>query len=92
MQQITLKVVNEVGLHARPAAAFVKQAGQFVSKIQMQNVTNNSPWADAKSILSVLMLGVEKDHEIELLIEGSDEQNALQALRTLIETDFAGNL
>jgi phosphotransferase system HPr (HPr) family protein len=47
---------------------------------------------DAKSILSVLTLGVEKDHEIELKVEGADEERALESLRELIETDFAGRL
>jgi phosphotransferase system HPr (HPr) family protein len=45
---------------------------------------------DAKSILSVLMLGVERGHEIEVTAEGEDEAPAVQALRELIESDFAG--
>ena len=45
---------------------------------------------DAKSILSVLTLGVEKDHEIELSAEGEDEVQVVQSLRELIESDFAG--
>lgn len=91
MQTITVKVINEVGLHARPAAEFVKTAAQFKSKILVRNLTRPSATpVDAKSILSVLVLGVEKGHEIELTSEGEDEVQAVQSLRELIESDFAG--
>jgi phosphocarrier protein HPr len=92
MQQLSLKVVNDVGLHARPAAEFVKEASRFESNTQVRNATADSQWVDAKSILSVLTLGVEKDHEIELKVEGADEERALESLRELIETNFAGRL
>lgn len=90
MQNIRLKVINEVGLHARPAAEFVKAAAQFKCKLMVRNATRDSASADAKSILSVLTLGVEKNHEIELSAEGEDEAQAIQTLRELIESDFAG--
>jgi phosphotransferase system HPr (HPr) family protein len=90
MQSIALKVINEVGLHARPAAEFVKLAAQFKSKVMVRNLTRASAAVDAKSILSILVLGVEKDHEIELTSEGEDEVQAIQSLRELIESDFAG--
>jgi len=90
MQKITLQVINEVGLHARPASEFVKLAGGFKADIKIRNTTTNSNLVDAKSILSVLTLGVEKNHEIELTAEGDDEVQALAALRELIESDFAG--
>ena len=90
MQNITLLVTNEVGLHARPASEFVKLATQFKANIQVRNKTTNSSAMDAKSILSVLMLGVEKGHEIELAGVGDDEAQAIEALRELIESDFAG--
>jgi phosphotransferase system HPr (HPr) family protein len=90
MQTITLKIINEVGLHARPAAEFVKAAAQFKSQILVRNLTRPSAAVDAKSILSVLVLGVEKGHEIELTSEGEDEVQAIQSLRALVESDFAG--
>lgn len=90
MQKILLRVINEVGLHARPAAEFVKLAGQFKSNLQVRNITRNSNTVDAKSILSVLTLGVEKGHEIELTGDGVDELEAIGALRNLIESDFSG--
>ncbi len=87
MQRMVIRVMNRVGLHARPAAEFVKQAGQFSSTIRIRNRTQESAWVDAKSILGVLTLGVEKGHEIELTVEGEDEEEAVQALRSLIESD-----
>jgi phosphotransferase system HPr (HPr) family protein len=90
MQQIILQVINEVGLHARPASEFVKLAGQYKANIWIRNLTRGSNTMDAKSILSVLMLGVEKGHEIELICEGEDEAQAIEALRELVESDFAG--
>ena len=88
MRRVTLQVHAEVGLHARPAAIFVQQAGQFDSSIQIRNLTTSSNWVDAKSILSVLTLGVEKDSEIELEAEGQDEQAAIETLSALVLSDF----
>ncbi len=90
MQKITLTVINEVGLHARPASEFVKLASQYQSKITVRNLTTESQETDAKSILGVLTLGVEKGHQIELTGDGVDEKKAIQALHELIESDFAG--
>ena len=88
MKKATLPVRAEVGLHARPAAVFVQQAGHFNSEIRVRNMTTQSEWADAKSILSVLTLGVEQDHEIEIEVNGPDEAEAMEALTTLIDSDF----
>ncbi len=92
MKQVRLRVVNASGLHARPAAVFVAETSKFVSKIRVRNATTNSAWADAKSILSVLTLGVEPQHEIELTADGPDEEQAAAALAGLITSDFAGKL
>lgn len=92
MKQLRVAVPNAVGLHARPAAVFVGEAGRFASKIRVRNVTRNSPWVDAKSILSVLTLGVEQHHEIEIQADGPDEAQAAVELQKLIASDFAGKL
>ena len=89
MKQLRLKIVNDLGLHARPAALFVKEANQHKAGIRVRNATTDSKWVDAKSILSVLTLGVEKDHEIDLTIEGLDEAEAAANLERLIRSDFA---
>lgn len=88
MESIQLIVHNRVGLHARPAAVFVKTAGRFKSAISVSNVTTASKQANAKSILQVLSLGVQKDHCISVTADGADEAQAVAALREAVEVCF----
>ncbi|OGO33425.1 MAG: hypothetical protein A2Z16_00935 [Chloroflexi bacterium RBG_16_54_18] len=92
MQKLELVVTNEVGLHARPAAVFVQTANKYASSIKMRNITNGREFVDGKSILGVLILGVGKNHTIEIEIEGSDEVQAAQTVKEMIESDFSGLL
>lgn len=92
MKHLRLPVTSEVGLHARPAAVFVNEAARFTSAIRVRSITGGTDWVDAKSVLSVLTLGVEQDHEIEIAVEGEDEDQAAEALEALIRSDFAGRL
>ncbi len=85
---LKIKVSHPAGLHARPASLFVQTANKFESEIQVQNLTDESDIANAKSILTVLTLGVMQDHEIEITAEGSDSEEAVQALKALIESNF----
>jgi phosphocarrier protein HPr len=75
---------NESGLHARPASDLVREASTYKSDILIRNVSLGSDWADAKSILSVLGLGVEDKHTIELKAEGPDEKAAIHSLKEMI--------
>lgn len=81
-------IVNEAGLHARPAAALVKTASKFQSDfyIHMYGYRVNG-----KSILGVMTLAAEKGTELELEVEGSDEEKATQAIVELIENGFDEN-
>jgi phosphotransferase system HPr (HPr) family protein len=60
--------------------------------VRIRNATTQSAWVDAKSILSVLTLGVEPGHEIDLQVEGHDEIAAFASLSQLIQSNFAGKL
>ncbi len=80
---------NEVGLHARPASVFVQCASKFQSRITICNAKSGGLPVNAKSILSVLALGVGKGDEVEICIDGDDEANAAAALSQLIVSDFA---
>ncbi len=84
----TVTVLNAVGLHARPAAVFVQAANRFKSQIKVRNLTKNSQAADAKSLVGVLVLGVEQNHVIELVATGEDEETAAASLKRLVESDF----
>ena len=88
MKQVILQIKTEAGLHARPAALFVEQTSQLSSEISVRNLTTKSEWVDAKSILNVLTLGVEMDHEIELQADGEDEQQAIETLSALVDSGF----
>jgi phosphotransferase system HPr (HPr) family protein len=88
---LKIKVAHPAGLHARPASLFVQTANKFDSEIQVQNITDESDIANAKSILSILTLGVMQDHEIEITADGNDSQEALQELKALIEDNFGEN-
>lgn len=92
MESTKLKITNESGLHARPASVFVQEAARFQSFVRVRNATRQSAWVDGKSILSVLTLGVEPGHEIDLQVEGEDEGMAFAALRQLIQSNFEGKL
>jgi len=81
-------VRNKVGLHARPAAQFVKTANQFKSKALVENLTKGTPAANAKSILSLLSIAVQMNDQIRLTLEGGDETEALSALCALIDNNF----
>jgi multiphosphoryl transfer protein len=81
-----LTVINPTGLHARPAAIFAATAKKYQSSIRLRNLTNNSEWADAKSVLGVLGIGAECTHQIELDISGADEAQAAEALRAAVES------
>lgn len=81
---VELDVRNASGLHARPAATFVRAAAAFQSDIRIRNLTTESIEVNAKSILGVLSIGVLKGHRIRLRIEGDDEPEAVRRLRTLV--------
>ena len=78
-------IVNDAGLHARPAAALVKVASRFESDfyIHMYGYKVNG-----KSILGVMTLAAEKGAELELELDGPDEEKALEAITELIDSGF----
>jgi phosphotransferase system HPr (HPr) family protein len=81
---VRLTIANPSGLHARPAALFVRTAGGFGSAIRVSNTTRGAGPVDAKSILGVLGLGVSHGHEVELSADGDDAAAAIAALQQLI--------
>lgn len=85
MIEKSILITNSTGLHARPAAQFVQAAAKFESKIKVSKAGRE---VDAKSIISVLSLGVSKGTEITLKAEGEDEQAAVEALIGLIQRGF----
>jgi phosphotransferase system HPr (HPr) family protein len=87
MLKTKLKVINQLGLHARAAAQLVRLAGTFQSNIELKRADNNVV-ADAKSILSVLTLAAAKGTELELQVEGEDEKRALESIEKIFLDGF----
>ncbi|MEW6226733.1 MAG: HPr family phosphocarrier protein [Bacillota bacterium] len=82
MYRIEVVIRNETGLHARPAAYLVKEASRFQSEIR---VGKDGQSVDAKSIISVMSLGATKGDVVEIAAEGADAEEAVEALRRLVE-------
>ena len=85
---VVLKVVHGVGLHARPAAKFVQAAAKFQSDITIKKVGSSAAPVNAKSILKVLTLAVKQNEQVEVNATGADAEEALKALRELVESNF----
>ncbi len=87
--EIRLKVNNKLGLHARPAARFVKTAGGFAqTDIRIKNLTTGRGPVSAKSINGITTLGVLQGHEILVGASGSEAQAALNAIQALANDNF----
>lgn len=80
-----IQVVNKLGLHARPAAMLVQKASKFKSDIKLQKEDIE---ANAKSILSVMMLAAEVESFVIIKAEGEDEEQAVEAIAKLFEERF----
>jgi len=91
MKEIKVVVKSKVGLHARPAALFVQTAAKFKSEVKvscLDSETAQTRLANAKSILSILTLGVFQGTEITIQATGEDEEAVAQALNDLVESNF----
>jgi phosphotransferase system HPr (HPr) family protein len=88
MPEIKMTVSHEAGLHARPLALFVKVAKGFKCDVKVKNLTSGQGPSNGKSPLELLLLGVQMGHEIEVTAEGEQADQALEALRTLVESNF----
>ena len=87
MVECRVVVVNRLGLHARAASQVVRLANQFQSTIKLER-EDGSAVADAKSILSVLMLAAARGTELRATAEGVDEKQALEQLCNLFARGF----
>ncbi len=80
-----MPIVNQLGLHARPAAEFVKVAGRFRSSV---TVSKDGMEVNGKSIMGMMMLAAEKGSSLSLRVEGDDAVDAMAALEALIAAGF----
>lgn len=80
-----VKVCNESGLHARPASMFIKEANKYQSDIYIKRL-NDDTIVNAKSIIMILSMGLLQGEEIQLSAEGTDEIDAINSLKDIIES------
>jgi phosphocarrier protein HPr len=85
MIRSSITISNKLGLHARASAKLTKLAGGFASDIHL---SRNGRRVNAKSIMGVMMLAAGLGSEIEIEATGPDEQQAMDALRSLIDGKF----
>ena len=87
MTEASLVIRNQLGLHARACALFVKTAARFKAEVF---VSRDDLEVNGKSIMGVMMLAAEEGAMIRVRTEGEDEAQALAALRELVEGKFGG--
>jgi phosphocarrier protein HPr len=82
MKKEKITILNENGLHALPASRFVKMAEKFRSDV---TITKNGIKVSGKSIMGILTLACEKGSKVVLMTDGQDENEAMEALRKILE-------
>lgn len=84
MQTVTVKIINEVGLHARPASLLTNLVKGYSSNIELYKNGNTEKKHQARSILSVMALGAKKGDELTILVEGPDEKVAIKVIEEFV--------
>lgn len=87
MAHVELLIRNQLGLHARACALFVKTSSRFKSEIF---VSRDDLEVNGKSIMGVMMLAAEEGSTIVVRASGADEAEALVALQELVDGKFGG--
>jgi phosphocarrier protein HPr len=80
-----VRVVNQLGMHARAAAKFVHLATRFSSRVR---VARDAREMDGKSIMGILLLAAARGSTIRISADGADENDALDALAALVQSGF----
>lgn len=85
MIELTVKIINNAGLHTRPAATIVKIAAKFNSEFF---IYKDGMSINGKSIIGVMTLAAEKGSELTLTFEGEDEKEASEAILDFFNRGF----
>ncbi|MBA2876066.1 HPr family phosphocarrier protein [Thermaerobacillus caldiproteolyticus] len=78
-----ISVIIENGLHARPAADFVKKVNQYKSKVEL---VKGEKRINAKSILNLMSIAVKEGQTIKVIIDGEDEKEALAFVESFLQS------
>ena len=85
MVEREVEVINSLGIHARPSSLIVQTALKYKSSISLKN---NGVVADAKSIMSIMILAATCGSKVMITADGEDEQGAVDAIASLFEQKF----
>ena len=85
--QTEIEVTHGVGLHARPSVTFTRLAKSFPCSIEIE-VNGNNVWLNGKSIVKIMGARIRRGSLLRIRAEGTGAQEAITALKALIERDF----
>lgn len=85
MASKTVKIVNKLGLHARPSAKVVQTAAKYKSEITLEK---DGLEVNGKSIMGVMMLAAEMGSDVKITARGDDAEEAIKALAEVIGSKF----
>ncbi len=78
-------IQDEVGIHARPAGALVKEAKTYHSKVTLHV---NGKSAEATKLMAIMSLGAKKGQTVEVTVEGTDEDTAFENIKAFFEKNI----
>ncbi|MFD2616345.1 phosphocarrier protein HPr [Terrilactibacillus laevilacticus] len=87
MVEKIFKVTSSAGIHARPATSLVNKASQFNSDLDIEY---NGRKANLKSIMGVMAMGIQQGAEVKISAQGSDENEAIQAIEETMKSEGLG--
>lgn len=84
MKSITVKIIDPIGIHARPASVIANTSNKFQSSVSFKN---GEKVANAKSVINLMALSAKNGSSIEVIVEGADEAEAIEAIKAVMESE-----
>lgn len=85
MKKFNYTIQDEVGIHARPAGLLVKEAKKYKSKVM---ISKEGKTAEATKLMALMGLGVKCGQNVEVMMEGDDEEAAYEGLKAFFEANL----
>lgn len=85
MKEFNYVITDEVGIHARPAGLLVKEVKKYQSSI---TVSFNGKKADARKLMALMAMGIKKNDEVTISVDGDDEDAALIGVKAFFENNL----
>lgn len=84
MKSLTVKIIDPIGIHARPASKLTSEASKYKSEIK---IILDGKTANAKSLINLMALGAKKNSKITIEVKGVDEDKAIEAIKKTLEVN-----